>query len=270
MSTYHAKKRLGQNFLTSEKVISHIVELVSPSPEQTIIEVGSGRGALTVPLAESGAKLWAIEFDRDLIDHLDRLLMDYKNVTVLGKDFLAFDPSQYNLERFTLVGNLPYNITSPVIDWCIRYHEQIAKAYFMMQREVVNRLTAAPGTHDWSPISIVAQLHFDLTCCFEVPPHAFTPRPEVVSAFVELTPIPIRSDVDMTALDKVVRASFQQRRKQLVNNVVPSLIPDAETARRILQVLGLRETVRAEELSIDQFCRLTNHLTAGGTGEHRS
>jgi len=268
MSTYHAKKRLGQNFLTSEKVITHIVELVSPTPGQTIIEVGSGRGALTVPLADSGAALWAIEFDRDLIDHLDRLLMDYKNVTVLGRDFLAFDPSQYKLDRFTLVGNLPYNITSPVIDWCVRYHDRLTKAYFMMQREVASRLTAAPGTHDWSPISIVAQLHFDLTYCFEVPPYAFTPIPEVVSAFVELTPIPVRNDVDMTALDKVVRASFQQRRKQLVNNLVPSLVPDTDSARRILQFLGLRETVRAEELSIDQFCHLTNHLAAGDTGGH--
>ena len=268
MSSYHAKKRLGQNFLTSEKVIRHIVELVSPSADQTIIEVGSGRGALTLSLAESGAALWAIEFDRDLIDYLDRLLMDYKNVTVLGRDFLAFDPGQYKLDRFTLVGNLPYNITSPVIDWCVRYHDRISSAYFMMQREVANRLTAAPGTHDWSPISIVAQLHFDLTYCFEVPPYAFTPIPEVVSAFVQLTPIAVRSDVDMSELDKVVRTSFQQRRKQLVNNLVPSLIPDTESARRVLQYLGFRETVRAEELSIDQFCRLTNHLAAGGTCEH--
>ncbi|PWB75314.1 ribosomal RNA small subunit methyltransferase A [candidate division GN15 bacterium] len=268
MPTYHAKKRLGQNFLTSEKVIRHIIERVSPSPGQTIVEVGSGRGALTWPLAESGATIWAIEFDRDLIDYLDRLLMDHKNVTVLERDFLAFDPDQYNLDRFALVGNLPYNITSPVVDWCIRYHDRITAAYFMMQREVADRLTAAPGTHDWSPISISAQLHFDLTCCFEVPPHAFTPIPEVVSAFVELKPIPVRSDIDMQALDRVVRGSFQQRRKQLVNNLVPNLIPDAESARRILQVLGLRETVRAEELSIDQFCRLTNHLSPGGTGGH--
>src|SRR5512138_4014222 len=125
MPDYHAKKRLGQNFLTSEKIIHRIIELVAPSPGQTIIEVGSGRGALTLPLAESGASLWAVEFDRDLIDHLDRLLIDYKNVTVLPRDFLAFDPEQYKLERFTIVGNLPYNITSPVIDWCIRYHNRI-------------------------------------------------------------------------------------------------------------------------------------------------
>ena len=268
MPDYHAKKRLGQNFLTSEKIIHRIIELVSPSPSQTIIEVGSGRGALTLGLAESGATLWAVEFDRDLIDYLDRLLIDYKNVTVLPRDFLAFDPDQYQLERFTLVGNLPYNITAPVIDWCVRYHQRIERAYFMMQREVANRLTAAPGTHDWSPISISAQLHFDLTCCFEVPPHAFTPVPDVVSAFIELIPIPLRADVDLTALDKVVRASFQQRRKQLVNNLVPNLIPDSETARRVLQFLGLKATVRAEELSIDQFCRLTNHLLTVENREH--
>lgn len=268
MPDYHAKKRLGQNFLTSEKVIHRIIELVAPSPGQTIIEVGSGRGALTLPLAESGATLWAVEFDRDLTDHLDRLLIDYKTVTVLPRDFLAFDPEQYKLERFTIVGNLPYNITSPVIDWCIRYHKRIDRAYFMMQREVANRITAAPGSHDWSPISIVAQLHFDLTCCFEVPPQAFTPIPEVVSAFVELRPMPLRTDVDFAALDKVVRASFQQRRKQLINNLVPNLLPDSETAKRVFQFLGLKETVRAEELSIDQFCKLTNHLLAGEKREH--
>lgn len=263
MPEYHAKKRLGQNFLTSEKVIRRIMELVSPSPGQTIVEVGSGRGALTLPLAESGATLWAVEFDRDLIDHLDRILLDFKNVTVLPRDFLTFDPDQHLLQRFTLVGNLPYNITSPVIDWCVKYHDRIDHAFFMMQREVANRLTASPGSHDWSPISIITQLYFDLTCCFEVPPHAFTPVPDVISAFVELTPIPLRTDVDLAALNKVVRASFQQRRKQLVNNLVPNQIPDGESARRILQFLGFRETVRAEELSVDQFCRLTNHLAAG-------
>ena len=186
---------------------------------------------------------------------------------MLPRDFLAFDPEQYDLERFTLIGNLPYNITSPVIDWCVRFHKRIHHAYLMMQREVANRLTAAPGSHDWSPISIIAQLHFDLTWCFEVPAHAFTPVPDVVSSFVELTPIPVRTDVDLLALDRIVRASFQQRRKQLVNNLVPNVIPDSESARHIIQSLGFRETVRAEELSIDQFCRLTNRLAGGRISE---
>jgi 16S rRNA (adenine1518-N6/adenine1519-N6)-dimethyltransferase len=257
VSPYHAKKRLGQNFLTSEKVIGHIVDLVSPRPDQTIVEIGSGRGALTFPLAESGAQVWAIEFDRDLIGSLERRLDRFANVNIVARDFLTFHPEMYDLSQFVLVGNLPYNITSPVIDWCIRYRDRITAAYFMVQNELAMRLTAVPGTHDWSPLSIFAQIHFNITYCFDVPAHAFTPPPEVISAFVSLVPVTVPINLDTEWFERVVRQAFRQRRKQLVNNLVPELFPDAESAKEAFRMLGWSESCRAEEIPIDQFCRLT-------------
>lgn len=256
MREYHAKKRFGQNFLVSQKIIEHVVDIISPKPDETIVEIGSGRGALTIPLAESGCRLWAIEFDRDLIDFLQEKLDQFPHVTLMAKDFLALHPELYDLERFVLVGNLPYNITSPVIDWCVRYRERIVRAHFMVQKELAARLTATPKTHDWSPLSILAQMHFDITYCFDVPPQAFVPAPEVESAVVTMRPITVRSDVDMAALEKVVRSAFRQRRKQLINNIVPDLVPVAQMARELIRAIGAPDNCRAEELSIDQFCRL--------------
>ncbi len=260
MSAYHAKKRLGQHFLTSEKVVARIVELIGPKADQTILEVGPGRGVLTLPLAQSGATLWAVEFDRDLITYLERMLVKYENVNILQKDFLAFHPEDYSLDRFVLVGNLPYNITSPIIDWCVRYRDRIQQAVFMVQREMAWRITGLPGSKDWSPLGIFTQLYFDATCCFDVPQHAFTPPPEVVSAVIKLTPWPTPPEVDIERLEKVVRASFTQRRKTLINNLVPTIVDDAETAKKHLSELGLSEKSRAEELTIPQFINLTDLL----------
>jgi 16S rRNA (adenine1518-N6/adenine1519-N6)-dimethyltransferase len=260
MSPYHAKKRLGQNFLISDKFIQRIVDRISAKGNQTIVEIGAGQGALTIPLAETGAKIWAIEFDRDLIRYLEDSLDKFENVKILNMDFLAFHPELYELDNFLLVGNLPYNITSPVIDWCIRYHDRIQSAWFMVQKELAQRLVAEPKTKDWSPLSIIAQLHFNLTYCFDVPPQVFDPQPEVYSGFLRLEPIPVRKDVDLIGLDKVIRTAFQQRRKQLVNNLVPDLISDAKSAKELFVSLNIPEKARAEELSIDQFVALANIL----------
>ena len=260
MADYYAKKRLGQHFLTSEKIVNRMVDLISPKAEQTILEVGPGKGMLTLPLAESGANLWAVEFDRDLVGGLERLLDKYRNATLLNKDFLSFHPEDYELDRFVLVGNLPYNITSPIIDWCLRYHDRIQKAIFMVQREMAWRITGSPGGKDWSPIGIFTQLYFDATYCFDVPQHAFTPPPEVVSAVIKLEPWPVVPKFNMTKLERVVRASFTQRRKTLINNLVPSVIGDSARLKLILSEMGLGETSRAEELSIAQFAKLSELL----------
>lgn len=260
MAGYFAKKRLGQHFLTSEKIVKRMVELIGPKADQTIIEVGPGRGVLTLPLAESGANLWGIEFDRDLIRGLERMLDPYKNATLLSKDFLAFHPEDYDLQSFVLVGNLPYNITSPIIDWCIRYRDRIQMAVFMVQREVAWRITGSPGSKDWSPIGIFTQLYFDATYCFDVPPHAFMPPPEVDSAVIKLEPWPVAPKVDVDKMEKVVRAAFTQRRKTLLNNLVPGLVADNTRAKMIFAELGLTERSRAEELTIAQFAKLSELL----------
>lgn len=260
MAEYHAKKRLGQHFLTSEKIVTRMVDLIGPKADQTILEVGPGKGMLTLPLAESGANLWAVEFDRDLINPLERMLDKYPNTTLLNKDFLAFHPEDYDLQRFVLVGNLPYNITSPIIDWCIRYFDRIQMAVFMVQREMAWRITGSPGSKDWSPLGIFTQIHYDATYCFDVPQHAFTPPPEVVSAVIKLEPWPVVPKFDLEKMEKVVRAAFTQRRKTLVNNLVPNIIADVARLKIILAELNLAENCRAEEISIAQFAKLSERL----------
>jgi 16S rRNA (adenine1518-N6/adenine1519-N6)-dimethyltransferase len=254
---YRAKKRLGQNFLHSKEIITRIVSLVDPRPGELVIEIGSGRGALTVPLAESGARVLAVEYDNDLVGYLSKLTRPFENVSVIHADFLNFEPPG---EQFTLVGNIPYNITSPVLDWCFRFHEKIDSVYLMVQRELARRITAQPATKSWSPLSIMTQLFFESLYEFDVPPDSFRPPPKVTSAVVRLVRHPSAPSADLARLGTVVRASFGHRRKLLVNNLSPELAASPEQLRSILKRMSLPEKVRAEELTLDQFLSLTEQL----------
>jgi len=259
MPTYHPKKRLGQNFLNSDKIISKIAEVIDPHPGERIIEIGPGRGALTVRLAESGASITAIEFDRDLIAHLSSLFGTNEKVEVLNQDFLLYEPPY---ERFKLVGNLPYNITSPVIDWCVRHREAVISACFMIQKEVARRLSSSPGGKDWSPLAIFTQLHFDVRICFDVAPKHFEPPPKVTSSVVELTPCETAQLDYPEQFERLVRQSFKFRRKVLSNNLVPDLIGEMSAAKVILEEAGLATNCRAEQVSTEQFLKLTKLLVS--------
>jgi 16S rRNA (adenine1518-N6/adenine1519-N6)-dimethyltransferase len=260
MPAYRAKKRLGQNFLKSKSIIDRTLGLLSLSSEDRVVEIGPGRGALTLPLAESGAKVWAVEFDRDLVPYLHSLLTDHPNVRVINGDFLEFDPVAQKLDRFKLVGNLPYNITSPVIDWCLRYRDRIDCAVLMVQRELGARIAGSPGGKDWSPLSVFTQAVFMVEKCFDVGPSHFTPAPKVTSTVLRLIPHPKPLVTESVPFERVVRMSFQHRRKLLVNNLVPVIIPDGRTALEILSQTGLGEKARAEEVTIEQFLNLTTAL----------
>ncbi|MBU0985556.1 MAG: ribosomal RNA small subunit methyltransferase A [candidate division Zixibacteria bacterium] len=260
MAAYHAKKRLGQNFLKSEAVIRRIVETVSPDQHDTIIEIGPGRGALTLPLAASGAAIKAVEFDRDLIGYLTRLVRGFPNVEIINADFLTYRPDE-SLERFVLAGNLPFNITTPVVEWCAQYHGRIDRAVFMVQKELGERLAAHPGTRSWSALAVMTQLLFDVSHCFDVSARHFRPPPDVTSAVVELVPRFAAVGVSVDSLRQVVTASFRQRRKLLFNNLMPSLTTDTQGLSEVFEALSLAHTCRAEELSLEQFLNLTDHLT---------
>ncbi|RKX27657.1 MAG: ribosomal RNA small subunit methyltransferase A [Candidatus Zixiibacteriota bacterium] len=259
MSAYHAKKRLGQNFLKSADIIRQIVVLIDPGEGQRIVEIGPGRGALSLPIAESGARLWAIEFDRDQIGYLERLLRKFDNARVLNTDFLAFEPTAEHLPDFKLVGNLPFNITSPVVDWCCSHSRHIQYAVFMVQKEVAARLSASPGNKNWSPLSIMVQLQFEVEYCFDVPSEAFHPPPKVDGAVIKLTPL--EDTIAATPeFERVVRTSFRHRRKFLTNNLVPDIIPETELAVEILETILLSRNCRAEQITIEQFFTLTEEL----------
>lgn len=260
MSQTRAKKRLGQNFLTSNEIIKNIIDAISPRVGDTIIEVGPGKGALTFPLAESGAKIIAVEFDRDLAKYSKESLGKFRNVTVLQKDFLKFEPEKLDLSSFKLCGNLPFNITSPVIDWIVDHRSKIIKAVIMMQKEVALRLASKPGSKDWSPLAIFTQLHFDINILFNVGPENFQPSPKVTSAVVKLEPKICREILHYVEFEQLVRVSFKQRRKQLMNNLVPAIISEVPAAEKVFQQIGLNRQTRAEEVSTDKFLELTKLL----------
>jgi 16S rRNA (adenine1518-N6/adenine1519-N6)-dimethyltransferase len=259
MAAYHAKKRLGQNFLHSQTIIEQIVALLEQPEQLPIIEIGPGRAALTLPLARSGSPMIAVEFDRDLVGYLTKILKGYPNVELRHQDFLTFEPE---LARFRLIGNIPYNLTSPVIEWCLRYADRIDRVVLMVQQELAHRLAAVPGTKAWSPLSIFAQLRFDIKLAFDVPSSAFRPAPSVVSSVLTMVPKVAVPIANRKAFERVVAAAFAQRRKTLVNNLTPSLFSESDQLREILETLQVSAKARAEELSIERFLELTEHLTA--------
>jgi len=264
--TYRAKKRLGQHFLINAQTIYDIVSYVDADKEDTIIEIGPGKGELTLPLADSGAELFAVEFDRDLAPLLEKSIIGFDNARVINMDFLKFKPEDHRLSSFILVGNLPYNITTPVLEWCVRYRRSIKVAVLMMQRELAARVCAGPGSRDWSPLAIFTQLYFDTKRVMEVGPEDFSPRPEVQSSVVLLTPLVDTERPDYAFLgipsffEDLVRASFKHRRKQLVNNLVPDFVPTTGEYYELIDQIDLYPTVRAEELTIEQFLKLTTAI----------
>lgn len=260
---HRPRKRFGQHFLSDQKTLDRIVELIAATSNDTIVEIGPGEGVLTLPLVRTGAAVTAVEFDRDLIKPLEKKLVSFPNGRVIQQDFLAFEPEPA-LGNFVLAGNIPYNITSPVIDWCIAHVARLRRVVLMVQREMGRRITAHAGTKDWSPLSILTQLYFDVTYAFEVPPSAFTPPPDVHSAVITLAPRADMPSVDVQRLDRLLRASFEHRRKLLVNNIVPDICPKADDLARYLTAIGARPDCRAEQVTIDQFITLTELLTRDG------
>jgi 16S rRNA (adenine1518-N6/adenine1519-N6)-dimethyltransferase len=262
MAAIRAKKQFGQNFLKSGSVVGRIILELRPRKTDKIVEIGPGKGALTLPLGHSGASVWAVELDRDLVEFLQPRLNGFNNVRLVNADFLKFKPRKYGIGQFKLIGNLPYNITSPVLDWCLRRHKDVELAVFMMQKELAARLAGSPGSKDWAPLSIFTQMYFEVEHCFNVAPHHFSPPPQVTSSVVRLVPRRPPPAVITPALERVVRTSFRHRRKQLINNLAGEILPDNGVAREIYADLGLPGTVRAEELSIEQFLKLTDALAA--------
>lgn len=266
MSGYRPKKRLGQNFLTSKDAIQRIIDLIQPTSSLPIVEIGAGRGALTLPLAQSGAIVTAVEIDTDLIGYLEKLLQDFPNCSILNQDFLTMDPSSAKLAPFMLVGNLPYHISSPVIEWVVRNRAFIRMACLMMQKEVADRLASSPGSKDWSPLAIFTQLYFNIESCFTIGSDAFRPVPKVTSAVVKMIPKPAVHVADPERFERIVRAAFRQRRKLLVNNLLGEVVPDPELLRSLLLKMNLPVNIRAEQVSTEQFLVLADKLSGHVTG----
>jgi 16S rRNA (adenine1518-N6/adenine1519-N6)-dimethyltransferase len=257
MTQHQARKRFGQNFLTDPAIIERIVRGINPVPGEQIVEIGPGLGALTCPLLQQAGQLDVIELDRDIIPKLSNNCGHLGALRVHQCDVLNFNFSELSTERnLRIVGNLPYNISTPIIFHLVTHAHCIRDMHFMLQKEVVARLAAQPGGSEYGRLSIMAQLHFAITPLFLVPPHAFVPQPKVDSAIVRLVPhtSPLVELNSHETFASLVKQAFSQRRKTL-HNTLKEVCDDA-----LLQDLGIDPRQRAQELSLKQFALLSNRL----------
>ena len=248
-----AKKHLGQNFLHERGVIEKIVLAIDPQPGDRLVEIGPGQGALTLPLLDRHGALTAIEFDRDLLAPLAAAAQGHGALTLLNADVLDVDFSALaDGARIRLVGNLPYNLSSPILFHALDHAPAIRDMHFMLQKEVVERMAAAPGSKVYGRLSVMLQAYCAVTPLFKVPPGAFRPAPKVDSAVVRLVPrAPSEIGIDDPAgFAQVVRAAFGQRRKTL-RNALSGVVDGA-----MIEAAGLRPDARAEQLSVADFIRL--------------
>lgn len=255
---HRARKRFSQNFLRDPMVIDRLLEVIRPQPGDAIVEIGPGQGALTGALLDRGVAVTAIELDRDLAAGLRVRFpeLDLIEGDALKQDFTAL-AARLGSPRLRLVGNLPYNISSPLIFHALEHAAAIQDAYFMLQDEVVQRLAAAPGSKAWGRLGVMVQLHCDVQALFAVPPSAFTPEPKVNSRIVRLQPRlgPAGLPADPPLFAEVVRAVFAQRRKTLRNTLKPYPEREALAAQWDL-------SLRPEQLALSDFVRLANDLAA--------
>ncbi len=257
-----ARKHFGQNFLVSDGVIRKIIDAVAPRNGDTVVEIGPGLGALTAPLLERIDHLHVVEIDRDLIARLHERYPP-ERLTIHEGDALEFDFGALKTDpgsRFKILGNLPYNISSPLLFHLAAYAGQVYDMHFMLQREVVDRMVAAPGSSEFGRLSVMLQYRYHMERLFIVPPGSFNPPPKVDSAIVRMIPIDLKkvgsgeTATDETLFAKVVATAFSQRRKML-RNTLRALISEAQ-----LTALGIIPTARAEDLSVADFIHIANAL----------
>ncbi|MES0327513.1 MAG: 16S rRNA (adenine(1518)-N(6)/adenine(1519)-N(6))-dimethyltransferase RsmA [Gammaproteobacteria bacterium] len=259
---HQAKKRFGQNFLIDEMIIERIVDSIKPQPDDNIIEIGPGLGAITRLLLQRTDTLNVIELDRDIIP---KLLFNCRNegkpvvheIDVLKFDFNAFRKSTSSQKKLRVVGNLPYNISTPVLFLLLKSRDDVQDMHFMLQKEVVERIAAQPGNRIYGRLSVMIQTYFKVTPLFLVPSMAFDPPPKVESAILRLIPDETFSNrvKDPKAYEDLIRQSFSQRRKTLRNNLKKFCDTDQIIAA------GIDPSQRAEELSVEDFLRLHAHIS---------
>ncbi|WP_018974379.1 16S rRNA (adenine(1518)-N(6)/adenine(1519)-N(6))-dimethyltransferase RsmA [Rudaea cellulosilytica] len=255
------KKRFGQHFLHDKNILSRIVEYVAAKPGERIVEIGPGEGALTLPLLRAARSLTVIELDRDLIEPLRTRASGVGELTIVHRDVLGVDIAALAAgATIRLVGNLPYNISTPILFHCLDNAAAIHDMHFMLQKEVVERMAAGPGSKTYGRLSVMLQLRCAVEPLFDVPPTAFTPPPKVDSAVVRLVPLSPDKlpQADFAVVDRVVRAAFGQRRKTLSNALKG--VADADD----LAAAGIDPRLRAEQLAPATFVALAQHLQAKG------
>lgn len=255
MSGHQARKRFGQHFLTDPGVIDEILHAIRPTQNDTIVEIGPGQAAITAPLLRLSGHVHAIELDRDLAARLQHQYREEKRLTVHQADALRFDFATLG-DALRIVGNLPYNISTPLLFHLLDYRERIIDMHFMLQKEVVARMAAAPGSRAYGRLGIMLGCHFAIEALFDVDRTAFDPPPNVTSAIVRLTPLPPGTyDIkDTEVLSRLVATAFSQRRKT-IRNSLRKVADDAQ-----LEAAGIDPQLRPEAISIAEYVQLANAL----------
>ncbi len=249
-----AKKRFGQNFLNDQGIINSLIDAINPQPNQVIIEIGPGLGALTKPLLKKIDHLHVVEIDRDIVAWMQK---EYPSnaITIHNVDALKFNFSNLG-ENLRVVGNLPYNISTPILFHLLDNLAHISDMHFMLQKEVVERMVAQPSTPAYGRLSAMLQYHLAMEYLITVPPEAFEPAPKVESAFVRCVPhatLPFVAK-DEALFAKIVLAAFGQRRKT-IRNTLKDFLNDID-----FKQLQISSQLRAENLSVKDFVNISNHI----------
>ena len=248
-----AKKKWGQNFLVDNNLLEKIIKTINIKDTEHVLEIGPGQGALSEKLVEVAKSLSMVEIDPDLIERL-KVHEKLSGLTIINQDILKVDLESLSIDSPVVVGNIPYNITSPIIFWLIDHFDHWNRAYLMVQKEVAQRLTATIGTKDYSRVTVMTSLFFDIEICFSISPNVFLPKPKVQSAFISITK---RLDFDQKNVNvkkfsQVVRMAFNQRRKMLRNSL-STLTIDSDKC-------NIDFTRRPEQLTVDEFIDISNNI----------
>ncbi|MDY5774985.1 MAG: 16S rRNA (adenine(1518)-N(6)/adenine(1519)-N(6))-dimethyltransferase RsmA [Lachnospiraceae bacterium] len=264
---FNFQKKFGQNFLIDTHVLDKIIAAADITEEDFVLEIGPGIGTMTQYLCENAREVTAVEIDKKLIPILEDTLGSYDNVTVINEDILKVDIGKLAEEKnggkpIKVVANLPYYITTPIIMGLFESHVPIDSITVMVQKEVADRMQVGPGTKDYGALSLAVQYYAKPEIVANVPPNCFMPRPKVGSAVIRLTrheKTPVEVE-DEKLMFRIIRASFNQRRKTLVNglNNAPDIPVSKENIAKAIQELGVSESIRGEALTLEQFAKLSN------------
>ncbi len=248
------RKRFGQHFLVDDGIITSIIDAIHPQPDQLMVEIGPGLEALTKPLLQKLKHLHVVEIDRDIVARLENNYPKTK-LSIHAVDALTFDFGSLG-KPLRVVGNLPYNISTPILFHLADFAPNISDMTFMLQKEVVERMVAAPSTSDYGRLSVALQYRFDMECLFLVPPEAFDPPPKVESAIVRMIPKPATKLLarDELLFAKITTTAFSQRRKTIRNTLIDFLTPED------FLTLNLDSKLRAENLSVADYLHIVNYL----------
>ena len=248
-----AKKKWGQNFLVDNNLLEKIINNVKIDSNENVLEIGPGQGALSEKLVGICNELHMVEIDRDLIAILKQH-HKLSQAEIINQDILKVDLSTLNIKNPVVIGNIPYNITSPIVFWLIKHLASWNRAYLMVQKELAQRLTAKIGTKDYSRLTVMTSLYFDIKICFLISPNVFLPKPKVQSAFIEIIKKENSShhNINLKSFDQVVRMAFNQRRKMLRNSL-SSLNIDIKNC-------AIDFTERPEQLSVEDFIEISNNI----------